>query len=205
MKALFFGSIAGGILRLLAATWRVEIRGDEHVRRLRSAGVPVVFAVWHAYLLAPLWHRRGEGITLLISEHTDGGYLASAVNRWGYRVMRGSSTRGAVRGLLGLVKTLRSGGDVALTPDGPRGPARVTKPGAVAAAARAGAAIVPVGVGASAWWQLASWDGFTIPRPLARVRIVYGQPLYGNLDSENPDVDSLLGKQLDATTELAAC
>ena len=199
--------VASGIVRLLACTWRLEILGDVHVRRLRNAGVPVVFTVWHAFLLPPLWHRRGEGITLLVSDHNDGTYLARAANRWGYKVIRGSSTRGAIKGSLGIVRTLKSGGDVALTPDGPTGPARVTKPGAVAVAARSGAAIVPIGAGASSWWQLGSWDGFTIPRPFARVRVVYGEPLRVKSQLDHPEVRLVgaLGRRLDAATEIATC
>ena len=199
--------LASGIVRLLASTWRLEILGDAHVRRLRDAGVPVVFAVWHAYLLPPLWHRRGEGITLLISDHDDGGIVARAAERWGYKVVRGSSTRGAVKGSLGIVRTLRSGGDVAITPDGPTGPPRIPKSGAVAVAARAGAAIVPVGAGASSLWQMGSWDGFSIPRPFARVRIVYNPPLRFEKQSERLD-DGLicaLGRHLEEATEVALC
>ncbi len=70
--------LASGIVRLLASTWRLEIVGEAQVRELRDAGVPIVFTVWHAFLLPPLWHRRGEGITLLISDHNDGGYVARA-------------------------------------------------------------------------------------------------------------------------------
>jgi hypothetical protein len=199
--------VASGLVRLLACTWRLEILGEKHVKQLRDAGIPVVFTVWHAFLLPPLWHRRGEGITLLISDHTDGGYAARAAVRWGYKVVRGSSTRGAVKGSLGIVRTLESGGDVALTPDGPAGPPRVPKSGAVAVAARAGAAIVPVGVGASSWWQLGSWDGFSIPRPFARVRLVYGQPLRMKERSEEFGVGlvSALGSRLEAATEVATC
>ena len=163
-------AIAGG----LARTWRIEVVGDDGVAALRRAGRPVLFAVWHGQLLAPLWHRRQEGITLLISGHRDGRRLAGAARGWGYRVVHGSTSRGALIGLRRLVRALREGGDAALTPDGPRGPARVAKAGAVVAARRSGAVIVPVATAASSAWQAASWDGFMVPRPFARVRIVYG-------------------------------
>lgn len=198
--------LASGIVRLLASTWRLEIVGEAQVSELRDAGVPIVFTVWHAFLLPPLWHRRGEGITLLISDHNDGGYVARAAVRWGYKVVRGSSTRGAVKGSLGIVRALRSGGDVAITPDGPTGPPRMAKLGAVAVAARAGAAIVPVGAGASSWWQLGSWDGFSIPRPFARVRLIYGRSLRLEQRSEPLEEAGLvgvLGQELEAATEVA--
>ncbi len=166
----------GLIARMLARSWRLEVVGEAHVRQARRNGTAVIFAVWHAHMLVPLWHRRGQGVTLLVSAHDDGGYLAEAALRWGYRVVRGSSTRGGTTGFLGIMRVLSSGGDVAFTPDGPRGPARTAKPGAVAAAARSGVAIVPIGAGASSWWRLRSWDRFAIPRPFSRVRLVYGAP-----------------------------
>lgn len=207
MIRAFLGWTATATARLLASTWRLDIVGDAHVQRLRNAGVPLVFAVWHAFLLPPLWHRRGEGITLLVSDHDDAGLLACAAVRWGYKVVRGSSTRGAVKGLLGLVRTLESGGDVALTPDGPTGPARIPKPGAVAVAARVGGAVVPIGAGASSWWRLKSWDGMSIPRPFARVRVVYGEPLRmeSQSNSEAAGAVDMLGRRLELVTERAAC
>ncbi len=198
----------GGVLaRWLAGTWRLDVVGDAGVACLRDSGIPVVFTVWHALLIPPLWHRRDEGITLLVSEHADGGYLARAAGRWGYEVVRGSSTRGAVKGTLGIVRVLRSGRDVAITPDGPTGPPRVAKPGAVAVAARAGAAIVPIGSGASSWWRVGSWDDFSVPRPFSRVRIVYGEPLrparYRN--SQQSDRVNELAQRLDEATDSALC
>src|SRR6185436_18537879 len=137
---------------------------------------PFIYAVWHGGLLPALWRHRGESTTLLVSQHRDGSRLTAAVERWGYQVVRGSTTRGSVAGLLGLIRTLRTGGTVAVTPDGPRGPSRVAKPGAVAAAQRTGAAIIPVATGTSSAWRSRSWDGFFVPRPFARVRLVYEEP-----------------------------
>ncbi len=169
--------VATGALRLLAATWRYHVRGWEHVRTARAAGRPIVYVLWHSRILPLLYHRRGEGMALLISRHRDGGYLAALSERWGYRVVRGSSKRGGEVGLLGLVRQLQSGAEVALTPDGPRGPAEQVKPGAVAAAQHAGALLVPAGARASPAWRLRSWDRFLIPKPFASVDIVYGAPL----------------------------
>jgi lysophospholipid acyltransferase (LPLAT)-like uncharacterized protein len=170
----------GMLVGLLARSWRLEVSGETHVVQARSEGRAVVFAVWHAYMLVPLWHRRGQGVTLLVSGHRDGGYLAQAALKWGYRVVRGSSTKGGASGLRGIMRVLSSGGEVAFTPDGPRGPAQMAKPGAVAAAAQSGTAIVPIGAGASSCWRLRSWDRFAVPRPFARVRLVYGPPFRPN-------------------------
>src|SRR5439155_1544024 len=98
----------------------------------------VIYVLWRSRILPLLYHRRDEGMALLISRHRDGGYLAELSERWGYRVVRGSSQRGGEAGLLGLVRYLRQGGEVALTPDGPRGPAERMKPGGLAVGRVAG-------------------------------------------------------------------
>ena len=189
-----------GALSLLARTWNLTVLGDEHVTRLRAQRIPVVFAVWHARMLLPLWHRKDEGITLLVSQHDDANYLALAGIRWGYHVVRGSSTRGAVSGLRGIVNALTSGRDAAFTPDGPRGPARRAKRGTLVAANLAGATIIPVGASASSAWYLSSWDQLAIPRPYARVKVVYGEPL-------EPGATELetLNSTLDQLEQVAAC
>ena len=169
-------AMAAGLVRLLAATWRYRVHGWEHVAAARSTGRPVIYILWHSRILPLLYHRRNEGMALLISRHRDGGYLAELSERWGYRVVRGSSKRGGEVGLLGLVRALRSGGEVALTPDGPRGPAERMKPGALAAAQHANALVVPSGARTSSAWWIESWDRFCVPRPFATVDIVYSAP-----------------------------
>src|SRR5439155_288964 len=135
-----------------------------------------VYVLWHSRILPLLYHRRDESLALLISRHRDGGYLAELSERWGYRVVRGSSQRGGDVGLLGLVRYLRQGGEVALTPDGPRGPAERMKPGALAAAQHANAVVIAAGARASSAWWVESWDRFCLPRPFAKVDIVYSAP-----------------------------
>lgn len=166
--------VGAALVRLLAATWRYRERGSEHVRALRGTGRPFLFVLWHSRILPLLYYHRHEGVSLLISRHRDGGYLAALAERWGYRVVRGSSKRGGEAGLLGLVRCLQNGGEVALTPDGPLGPAERMKPGAVAAAQHAGVPLVPAAARASRAWWLPSWDRFCIPKPFAAVEVVYG-------------------------------
>jgi lysophospholipid acyltransferase (LPLAT)-like uncharacterized protein len=163
-------------IELLASSWSYQLEGREQVDQLHATRTPILYAVWHSGLLPALWRHRGEPVTLLVSQHEDGGRLVAAARKWGYDAVRGSSTRGGLRALLALTRILQGGRSVALTPDGPRGPARVAKPGAVAAAQQSGATIVPVGIAASVAWRPNSWDRFLVPRPFARVRMVYEKP-----------------------------
>jgi lysophospholipid acyltransferase (LPLAT)-like uncharacterized protein len=166
--------VGGFVLRLLAMTWRMRTLGGEILSSLRAAKQPVVFTLWHGQMLPGLWQHRGEGVAVLISEHRDGEIIAGIASGLGFRTVRGSTYRGADRALVGLVRELRAGHDVAVTPDGPRGPAGHFAPGALVAAQRGGAPIVSVAVAATRAWRLRSWDGFIIPKPFARVTVAYG-------------------------------
>jgi hypothetical protein len=163
-------------VRALASSWRITVAHEERWRFLRDTKRPHVFLLWHEVMLPLLWHHRNTGVALVVSEARDGQYLSDLAASLGYRTVRGSSTRGGARALLGAVRELRASGAVAFTPDGPRGPRRELKPGVVVAAQRGGGVIVPVHAEADRAWRLHSWDRFMIPKPLARVSITYGRP-----------------------------
>lgn len=168
--------LAAPALRVLAASWRVRTVDEHRWQPLYEARRPHVFLLWHEALLPLLWHHRRQGIAIVVSEARDGQYLADFALSLGYRTVRGSSTRGAARALLGAVRELQAGHAVAFTPDGPKGPRRTMKPGVVAAAQRGGGVIVPLHAESGRAWRLDSWDRFMIPKPGAEVRIRYGRP-----------------------------
>jgi len=150
--------------------------GREPWTRRRAQGDPSIVALWHGQLLALTPHHGGLDVSVLISEHRDGEIIARVVQALGYRTVRGSTSRGAGRALLELVRVLREGNDVAITPDGPRGPRHSFAPGALIAAQRSGAPIVGVVAHVSRAWRLRSWDGFEIPKPFARITVAYSEP-----------------------------
>ena len=165
-------------LRLLASTWRMRVHNAESYEALRRNGKPFVFAFWHGTLLPLVWKHRGEGVSVLVSLHKDGEIIARVCEALGLRTVRGSSTRGGGRALLGLVRELEAGHEVAVTPDGPKGPRHHFAPGALMAAQRAHAAVVPIAVHCNRAWHLESWDRFMIPKPFARLTVTYGDPEY---------------------------
>jgi lysophospholipid acyltransferase (LPLAT)-like uncharacterized protein len=165
-----------GLLHVIGRTWRIRVENQRALDRLRSERRGFVFALWHGHLLPLLWHHRGEGVVVLISEHRDGELVARAASSLGFGLIRGSTTRGGGRALISLVRELEAGREVAITPDGPRGPARKFAPGALVAAQRSGAFILPVVVATDRAWRLRSWDRFMIPKPFARVTVAYGEP-----------------------------
>jgi 3-deoxy-D-manno-octulosonic-acid transferase len=199
------GALGPIALRALGGTWRVTTLGARRVTAARAAAGPVVFAFWHGTLL-PLEHlNRGRGICVLSSWHRDGEMSARVMTRLGYRVVRGSSSRGGARGLQALVQAARAGSDVAVTPDGPRGPAGRAQAGALLIASRTGAAVVPVGVAAAGAARLSSWDRFMVPLPFARVAVAYGEPfVVGAGGPRGEDVALLEARLGEATGEAAA-
>lgn len=169
-----FGVAVGTrFLRLLARTWRFREVGREDWLARQAAGLPTILALWHGQMLPLTAYHRNCGVAVLISEHRDGEIIARVVRAFGFETIRGSTSRGAARALLELVATLRAGRDVAVTPDGPRGPRFEFAPGALVAAHRAGAAVVGVAAHVDRAWRLRSWDAFEIPKPFARITVAY--------------------------------
>ncbi len=169
--------LAPPLVGALARTWRYRQEGSEAWRGLLAERRPFVVALWHDILVMPLWRHRDLGIVIVVSEARDGQYLADVATRFGFGAVRGSSTRGGSKALLAALRVLGQGGIVAFTPDGPRGPRRVLKPGVVAAAQQAGVPIVPLHAVPDRAWRFRSWDRFCLPKPFARVRIGYGEPI----------------------------
>ena len=160
------------VIKTLASSWRFRESGFTQWQP------PFIFVLWHSRILPLLALHKREGMTLLISRHRDGGYVADLAERWGYRTVRGSSRRGGEVGLLGLVRALQGGAIVAITPDGPRGPAGHVKPGAVAAAQHAGVPIIAAGARASSAWYFQSWDRMCLPKPFAAIDVEYSAPIH---------------------------
>ncbi|HEY1953059.1 MAG TPA: lysophospholipid acyltransferase family protein [Gemmatimonadaceae bacterium] len=163
-----------GLLHLIGRTWRYRVTNGEALANARATGRGFVFSLWHGHLLPLLWHHRDQGVLVLISEHRDGEMVARAAESLGFGTIRGSTTRGAGRALISMVRALEAGKEIAITPDGPRGPARKFAPGALVAAQRSDSVILPVAISATRAWRLKSWDGFMIPKPFARVTVAYG-------------------------------
>jgi lysophospholipid acyltransferase (LPLAT)-like uncharacterized protein len=182
--------LAGSVLlRSLGPTFRFRVRGAENLQRFRRAGRPVIFAFWHSRILPLAYLHRNEGAVVLISRHADGEYIARVVGRMGFETARGSSTRGGALGLRELLRQVRAGRDVAITPDGPKGPPRVFKPGALMLARLTGAPVIPVGVWVRKAWKLNSWDGFLIPRPFGRIEVAYGEPSFVPRDISEEEME----------------
>ncbi len=160
-----------------------ELHVDPVFSRIHRDRRPVVFAFWHnriffsSYYLAWRCVWRGSPCSVLISESRDGELIARTALALGGNVVRGSTSRGARQGFLGLLRRARHGDCLLITPDGPRGPRYVAQGGVALLAAKARLPVVPIGCGFSRALEFGSWDGFTIPVPGARAVVAFGDPI----------------------------
>ncbi|MFO0572013.1 MAG: DUF374 domain-containing protein [Polyangiaceae bacterium] len=174
MRALV-GLLLGVLVRLWVWTFRVTLRMPQ---RLAAGGEPWVFGFWHGRQLALLAAPRRPGTRVMVSWSKDGALQSGVMRALGFRVVRGSSSRGGASALRRIARGVRAGADAVFALDGPRGPARRAKPGAAATAMLGRARLVAVGSAVSRGWSLGrTWDDFQIPLPFARVAIFVSDPL----------------------------
>lgn len=144
VKCSLLPPVAAALIRTVARSMPCEMRGHEAVDRLYGEGRHIIVAFWHAQQLMMLMGYRGTGSHVLISQHGDGEIIARIIARFGHDAVRGSSTRGGAGALRALIKLGRSGRDVVVTPDGPKGPRHVAKLGVIQLAKATGLPIVPM-------------------------------------------------------------
>ncbi len=164
-------------LHAMMSTVRYSLESEPAGEALVRRGDPAVYVLWHGRLLPLAHYHRGRGYATLISRSADGDAIARVAAGWGFAVLRGSSSRGGATGLRQAVRHLEAGRPLAVTPDGPRGPAGRMKPGPLHAAQLAGVPVLPVTAAADRAWWFGTWDRFLVPQPFARVRIRYGTPV----------------------------
>ncbi len=176
---LFYaGTLLGPwLIRLLGATWRVQWVGEESHKACRAEGRNVILAIWHGRLLPLAYTHRRRNIQILISRHQDGEIIRRVTKSLGNGSVRGSTGKGGARAILQMAKRAKEGCDLAITPDGPRGPREVAQAGVLRIAQRAGIPVLPLTSASRTKRVLSSWDGFQIPAPFTRLVVAYGTPI----------------------------
>lgn len=197
-QALVAAAVAG-LVRLVRWSCRVTVIGAEHRDELDAAGGAYLACFWHGRMLMIPFERR-RAFAMLISAHRDGRLIARAMRALGVETIEGSSTRGGVDALRRMIRALRAGTCVGVTPDGPRGPRMRLKPGAVAAAQAAGVPLLPVAYSASRGRFLGSWDRLLAPAPFARLVYVIGAPIHPRADETAEDLRRRVEDALNAVT-----
>ena len=168
------------VIRLVGWSTRWEWQGEEHERAILRSGSPAIMVFWHSRIMLMVhgW-RSDRKLTMLQSPHPDGRLIARAINRLGFLTVWGSSTKGkgGAVGLRNLVRKVRAGVYVGITPDGPRGPRMRMSPGAIALAQMTGAPIVPIAWNVERRTVLNTWDRFILAWPFSRGLLVIGAPI----------------------------
>ena len=131
---------------------------------------------------------RAQGIVVMISRNRDGEYIAQVIQRFGYGVARGSSSRGSYGATVEILRAMRNGLDVGLSIDGPRGPRYVAKPGAAFLAKKSGNPVIPFSISVEKKWMMKSWDHFQVPKPFSRAVLLIGNPVYVSENASEEEV-----------------
>ena len=179
MKRFFKLKILPYVLYLIVKFIYLTNRKEFHHPKLEK-GEALIFVTWHDDLICqPLnyHHNRPNGtIKTLISQSKDGEILSKIYNLFGGETIRGSSSKGATKALISTIREIKAGSDIALTPDGPRGPRHTVADGVIAIAQKSGARIVVLNSKASKFWQFKSWDKFILPKPFGKIDFYMSEP-----------------------------
>jgi len=141
---------------------------------------PFILAMWHGQLLMQALNyrkfKKDGKIKVIVSQHRDGQTIRKVVSHLGVGAIEGSSTRGGAKALINAIKSIKNGIDVAITPDGPKGPIYEVADGIVAISQKTNAKILTCSIKPSKYWQMNSWDKFIIPKPFGKIDFYISDP-----------------------------
>ncbi|CAA7611867.1 conserved hypothetical protein [Candidatus Terasakiella magnetica] len=178
-------------IRLIHATGRWEVRGSDLPNRLWDEGQPFILAFWHGrILMMPKSWRPDIPIHMLISQHRDGQLIARTVSHFGIDTVQGSTTRGGSSALRTMLKALKAGQCVGITPDGPKGPRQRASAGIVNIAKLSGCPILPATFATRGRRLLGSWDRFAVALPFSRGVFVWGEAIAVARDASEAELES---------------
>jgi lysophospholipid acyltransferase (LPLAT)-like uncharacterized protein len=177
---LFFARIvARPLLLLYRLSLNIKVKNRHYVENCREKGENIIFSLWHENMILPLLVHENQGVYVLVSQHFDGEVIAYILRAFGLYSVRGSSTRGGDKAFKEMREKLENrGSEFAFTPDGPTGPRRQIKLGIIRLASHSGSPIISIGVAASKYRRLNTWDKFLFVFPFARCSVIYHKPLY---------------------------
>jgi lysophospholipid acyltransferase (LPLAT)-like uncharacterized protein len=173
----FLGVLVFVAISVWKATLRITIVGEEHREAVRAKGKKPLHAIWHQRMVGGILAHRGEGYVTMASRSEDGEIIATFLRHWGFVAARGSSSRGGDVASAEFLEALKTAPGGALTPDGPRGPARVCKRGILVLAEQGNGLVLPSSSSSSNPRFLNSWDRFLFPLPFSRCVVVFGPAL----------------------------
>jgi lysophospholipid acyltransferase (LPLAT)-like uncharacterized protein len=192
-------------VRLIGPTMRFAVSCEEN-SPVSLEQRPFVYSFWHQCTFAATYLWRDLDIRVMSSTSFDGEFTARMIRRFGFVPIRGSSSRGAVRGVLGMRKQIESGYTVAFTIDGPRGPRFISKPGPALLARSSKVPMAVFHIAIDRKWTLNTWDRLLVPKPFSRALMRVGSliPVPADIGSEDLDhYNALLQSSLDRAKAFA--
>jgi lysophospholipid acyltransferase (LPLAT)-like uncharacterized protein len=193
------------LIKLIGKTVRFEVEGWENFEKIERDGRIPIYAFWHNRIFLATYYFRNRGIVVITSQSFDGEYIARFIQRFGYGAVRGSSTRGGVGALVGLIRVMKQGLPAGFTVDGPKGPKYVAKMGAVLLAKKTGNPVMPFSVETKNFWSIKSWDNLQIPKPFTKAKVFIHAPVYVEKDADETEIENKrleLQAKLDELTEI---
>lgn len=198
--------LAYWVIRILGWTMRFEVVNPHIQKSFVEKGVPFIGAFWHDRLLMMPLGYEGKGLSFLVSPHRDGQIIGRSLKKFGLQPIFGSSHKGGSSALKEMVKAIQNGWDVAIVPDGPRGPRHRLQFGVIELARRTGNPILPLSFSASRKKFFKTWDRFLLPYPFSRGVFVWGDPIYVDPDGPQDYLEEmrlLVERKLNELTEEA--
>lgn len=183
--------LAFSLIYLISRTLKIHEAGKEIEERLTEQGEAIIYVLWHGRLFfCPYYYRiRGPrpaaDYKALVSPSADGEVFAGILGLFGYGVARGSSYKGARRGLVELKRAVEDGRNAVLIGDGSRGPIYKLQPGSLTLSKLTGRPVLPFTTSFSSYWRLKSWDRMMIPKPFSRAVVIYGEPVRVPADADS--------------------
>ncbi len=177
--------LAKWLLLIIYKTNRWDIRGSENFEIALNNKKSVIISTWHGQLLTTFMHLAKKKYYGLAGLNRDGELISRVGNQLGWKILRGSSSRGGSRIFIEIVKILRHPSTlIGITPDGPRGPEKIPKAGVIKAAQKTGAIIIPVSSISTRNWKFVNWHTFFLEKPFGKIYLKYGKPITFKIDDD---------------------
>ncbi len=189
-------------IKVVGSLTRFDARENEQLTALESDGTLPIYAYWHDRMFLTTYILKHRGTLFLTSRSFDGEYLARVMQRFGFGVLRGSSSSGGSEALANLTRSMLEGHAASLTVDGPRGPRYRSKIGAIILAKRTGNPVVPVIVESKKHQKMNSWDRLQIPFPFSSAIALFGEPIYVGQEADQAEIEAKHGELQDSLDAL---
>ena len=203
IKLYLLSKIGKWLVLLLYNTNKWNIEGEDNYQDLLRNNNSVIISIWHGRVLNFVKQLANNQFYALAGTHNDAEIISRICLDTGWKVIRGSSSDKGKEAFEGIVEALKVPGSlVAMTPDGPKGPAKIPKAGVVKAAQNTGVAIIPAASHCTKHWGFKNWDTFYIPKPFGRIEVIYGEPVYFKHDQSFDECLYILKEAMDKLEKL---